>query len=206
MAKLDSTVMPNHLNSLNLHARGIHSTVWLGRGGQGAFTAARLLGLAAVKFAGAQAVAFPSFGPERRGAPVFAFTHLSQNAIGERGVPLKADALVILDESLLKQVSTPFLHEDTLVIVDAQPSHRSTVHAGRVAAIDASGIAREILGSTHTNTILLGFLVGISGLLHASAVEQGIAAEFGSNSRGKKNALAFRHAFDLGVSQREATS
>ena len=37
---------------------------WHGRGGQGCWTAARLLGLAAVKFEGKFALAFPSFGPE----------------------------------------------------------------------------------------------------------------------------------------------
>ena len=47
---------------------------WHGRGGLGAFTAARLLGCAVSLFEGKYALAFPSFGPERRGAPVFAFT------------------------------------------------------------------------------------------------------------------------------------
>lgn len=39
---------------------------WHGRGGQGAFTAARLLGDAVV-CDDKSALAFPSFGPERRG-------------------------------------------------------------------------------------------------------------------------------------------
>ena len=42
---------------------------WHGRGGLGAFTAARLLGCAVSLFEGKYALAFPSFGPERRGAP-----------------------------------------------------------------------------------------------------------------------------------------
>ena len=48
--------------------------LWHGRGGQGAFTAARLLGAAASLSEGRYALAFPSFGPERRGAPMRAFT------------------------------------------------------------------------------------------------------------------------------------
>ncbi|WP_215252579.1 2-oxoacid:acceptor oxidoreductase family protein, partial [Escherichia coli] len=58
--------------------------LWLGRGGQGAFTAARLLGLGAVRFADLEAMAFPSFGPERRGAPVYAYTRLSRSPIRDR--------------------------------------------------------------------------------------------------------------------------
>jgi len=43
-----------------------------GRGGQGAVTSAELLALAAIE-EGKYAQAFPSFGPERRGAPVLCF-------------------------------------------------------------------------------------------------------------------------------------
>jgi len=49
---------------------------WHGRGGQGAVTSAELLALTAIK-EGKIAQAFPSFGPERRGAPVIAFNRIS---------------------------------------------------------------------------------------------------------------------------------
>jgi len=42
---------------------------WHGRGGQGAVTSVELLAQAAIG-AGKYAQGFPSFGPERRGAPV----------------------------------------------------------------------------------------------------------------------------------------
>lgn len=57
--------------------------LWHGRGGQGAFTAAKLLG-AAYAVRGSYSIAFPSFGPERRGAPVRAFTKLDSCRIGDR--------------------------------------------------------------------------------------------------------------------------
>ena len=56
--------------------------LWHGRGGQGAFTAARLLGAAASLGEGKYALAFPSFGPERRGAPMCAFTKMDDAPIG----------------------------------------------------------------------------------------------------------------------------
>ena len=53
----------------------MYEFLWHGRGGQGAFTAARLLGAAySLKEDGKFALAFPSFGPERRGAPIRACT------------------------------------------------------------------------------------------------------------------------------------
>ena len=57
---------------------------WHGRGGQGGFTAARLLGLAAALYEGKYALAFPSFGPERRGAPVLGFTRIDEKRITDR--------------------------------------------------------------------------------------------------------------------------
>ena len=56
--------------------------LWHGRGGQGAFTAARLLGAAASLEEGLYGLAFPSFGPERRGAPMRAFTKVADRPIG----------------------------------------------------------------------------------------------------------------------------
>jgi hypothetical protein len=47
----------------------MHEVRFHGRGGQGAVTSAEVLALAAIT-QGKSAQAFPSFGPERRGAPV----------------------------------------------------------------------------------------------------------------------------------------
>ena len=75
--------------------------IWYGRGGQGAFTAAKLLGAAyALKGDSYYSLAFPSFGPERRGAPVKAFTKLDAKPILDRSETEKADYIVILDETL----------------------------------------------------------------------------------------------------------
>ena len=54
---------------------------WHGRGGQGGFTASRLMGIAAGMFEEKYALAFPSFGPERRGAPVLAYTKIDDKKI-----------------------------------------------------------------------------------------------------------------------------
>lgn len=178
-------------------------TVWLGRGGQGAFTAARLLGLAAVRFGGKQAMAFPSFGPERRGAPVFAYTRIDDQSVWDRSAVRRADFAVIMDESLLSQVATAFLTPQTLVIIDAEGDSPAKEHQGRVIRVPARRIAREILGSDHTNTILLGVLNGLSGLLPEAALISGIEAEFGKGSKGVKNLAAFRHAQQLGTELRQ---
>ncbi len=72
---------------------------WHGRGGQGGFTAARFLGLSAALFENKYTLAFPSFGPERRGAPVLGFTKIDTSPIRDRSAVRTCDYVVVLDET-----------------------------------------------------------------------------------------------------------
>lgn len=180
----------------------MHETVWLGRGGQGAFTAARLLGIAAM-LSGKQAMALPSFGPERRGAPVFAYTRIDEHKIHDRCAVRCADVAVILDASLLTQVATGFLTPKTLLILDAEdeehpPTSAWTGHVARIVRIPARRIARQVIGSEHTNSVLFGALVGLTGVVSQASGEEAIRSELGSGSKGTKNLDAFRQACALG--------
>jgi pyruvate ferredoxin oxidoreductase gamma subunit len=176
----------------------MHETVWLGRGGQGAFTAARLLGIAAM-LCGKHAMALPSFGPERRGAPVFAYTRIGETKIYDRSAVRKANAAVILDESLLTQAATGFLAPETVLIIDAEGEERApaTHLAARIVRVPARRMAREIIGSEHTNSILFGALVGLTGVVSQAAGEEAIHRELGTGSRGTRNLAAFRQACAL---------
>ncbi|MDR1916019.1 MAG: 2-oxoacid:acceptor oxidoreductase family protein [Synergistaceae bacterium] len=93
--------------------------LWKGRGGQGAFTVSRLLGAAWV-LKGGYALAFPSFGPERRGAPVRAFTKLDNKPVADRSeisvpdftvdlVNASPDVLLLAEQLGLPTVNTILL-------------------------------------------------------------------------------------------------
>ena len=71
-----------------------------GRGGQGAVTSAELIALAAIA-EGKYGQAFPSFGPERRGAPVLSFVRVSDEQIRVRSGILRPDVVVVLDPALI---------------------------------------------------------------------------------------------------------
>jgi len=181
----------------------MHETVWLGRGGQGAFTAARLLGVAAMLY-GKQAMAMPSFGPERRGAPVFAYTRIDDAKVYDRSTVREADVAVVLDEPLLNQVPTGFLTPKTLLILDSDNEEATLAKplGGRVipvVRIPARRIAREIMGSEHTNSVLFGALIGLTGVVSQAAAEEGIRRELGTGSKGVKNLEAFRYAYSYGI-------
>lgn len=129
--------------------------LWHGRGGQGAFTAARLLGAAyALKDENSYALAFPSFGPERRGAPIRAFTKLNDKPIGNRGEIRQADYVICLDDTLFSEAAFSELKPGGKVLLNT----RRPVDDARVIALDGDTIAAEILHLPIANTIMLGAL------------------------------------------------
>ena len=110
--------------------------LWLGRGGQGAFTAAKLLGASfASKGEGAYSLAFPSFGPERRGAPVRAFTKLDTSPILDRSETERADFIILLDETLYTPSLRALLKDGGKILVNTKTAQ------DRIIPFDADGIA-----------------------------------------------------------------
>ena len=133
--------------------------VWLGRGGQGAFTAAKLLGAAfTIRDNEKYALAFPSFGPERRGAPVRAFTKLDTKPVVDRSQTEKADYIVILDDTLFGPQLLGLLKDDGKIIVNSKNNIED------VLTFDAEKIAAEFRLPT-VNTVMFGLLVGLSGIV-----------------------------------------
>lgn len=145
--------------------------LWHGRGGQGAFTAARLLGAAASLEEGTYALAFPSFGPERRGAPMRAFTKFSDGPIGDRSAITRADFVVYLDETLLQAGWENELKPGGMVLVNS----RKQFDDPRIKAIDANGISAELLGRAIPNTVFLGAIAHLCPQLSPAAAKEAVA-------------------------------
>ena len=132
---------------------------WHGRGGQGSFTGAKLLGVAASIHDDRFAQAFPSFGPERRGAPVLGFNRISDEKITDRSEIDKCDYIIFLDETLWNDNYLNDLKKDALVIINSDKSYSIDK---RIRTIDATGMALEILEMPIANTAMLGYLAAIS--------------------------------------------
>src|SRR5512147_1850179 len=77
---------------------------WHGRGGQGAKTAALLLGDAALA-SGKYIQAFPEYGPERMGAPVTSFNRISSQPILLHSGVLAPAIVIVLDPTLMETVN-----------------------------------------------------------------------------------------------------
>ncbi|BCG59112.1 2-oxoacid:acceptor oxidoreductase family protein [Paenibacillus sp. URB8-2] len=149
---------------------------WHGRGGQGSFTASKLLGSAVTLYGSKHALAFPSFGPERRGAPMQAFTKIDDVRIRDRSEITRCDYIVVLDETLYRQELLSDLKEDGKLILNASRPEKYQEQGGsRIIALDATSVALEILNRPITNTAMLGALIGVSGITGVESVLEGMS-------------------------------
>lgn len=169
-----------------------------GRGGQGAVTSAELVAQAAID-TGKYATAFPSFGPERRGAPVVAFARVADEPIRVRAKIYRPDVVIVLDPSLL-DIANPaegLNAKGTLVIntsLDAQAIRAELSFSGKLALVDASRIAREVIGLPITNTTMVGALVKATGVVDVAALEGPFQRRFGKIAA--RNLQAMKRAWE----------
>ena len=146
--------------------------IWHARGGQGAFTAARCLGAAAALSAGAYALAFPTFGPERRGAPMRAFTKIDTAPIGDRSAVHRAAFVIYLDETLVEDGWEDELAPGGLMLLNT----KRALDDPRILGIDADGISAAALGRPIPNTVFLGVIPALAAAVTIEDIHAGICA------------------------------
>lgn len=172
--------------------------IFYARGGQGAKSAAEIVAQAAVKD-GKFVQAFPSFGPERSGAPTETFLRISEKEIRTHEPILNPDIIVVLDETLLKSEK----NRSNIWIVNSIKSEAAlkkiVENDKKVYPVDANGISTKIIGQLRPNTVILGKLIQISGIARIESVIQ----EFKNIFEGKigqaateLNVKAIREAYN----------
>ena len=152
---------------------------WHGRGGQGAVLGASMLGSAAALYEGRYAVSFPSFGAERRGAPVQAFTRISDRAIRTRSQIYHPTVIIVLDDTLLDVVNiTDGAREGATILVNTRKSKaqlKKIPDSLNVTTVDATAIAKEYIGVVIVNTAMLGALAGATDIVSLDSIKKAIA-------------------------------
>jgi 2-oxoacid:acceptor oxidoreductase gamma subunit (pyruvate/2-ketoisovalerate family) len=170
-----------------------------GRGGQGAVLASQILASAFFE-KGFYVQAFPSFGAERRGAPVSAFLRVAQEEISLRYSVQNPDWLVLFDADLLKNPAvTGGTGERTSILVNAGPDREPDVRACRsLFVVDATAIAEEHQLKTTSfgivNTAMAGAFAKSSNLLGIESVVKAI--EEMVPVKKAQNAAAAREAYE----------
>jgi pyruvate ferredoxin oxidoreductase gamma subunit len=171
---------------------------WHGRGGQGAVTSAEILAEAAIS-EGKYAQAFPSFGPERRGAPVLAFVRISAHQpIRIRSSITEPDIVAVLDPGLLRIVDVASgLKPGGIIIVNTTKTARQIREEFNIKAtvgtVQATRIAMEQLGVPITNTTMIGAVVKATEAVKIESLYEPINKRFGR--LGEKNIAAMKRAY-----------
>jgi len=180
----------------------MHEIRWHGRGGQGAVTSAKLLASAAYESGWVGVTSAPSFGAERRGAPVTASTRLDDKPIRVYSQVTEPDMAVVLDESLLTVGgATLGLKPGAALIVNTSRSAAELGVVGdvRVVATDVTGAAQAagvlVGGTPIVSAAILGAIAKATGVITLESAESAINAMF-SGSAAAKNVEAARIAFE----------
>lgn len=174
-----------------------------GRGGQGVVTAAELLSTAAFD-QGRAAQAIPSFGSERTGAPVAAFCRVADEPIRSHDPVVTPDVVVVQDPTMLQVPGIlAGLSAEGLLLVNStrRPDDLGLPERpGRTVTVPASDLARARLGRPLPNTVLLGALAGLTGIVSLAAVQEAIRSRF-SGEAGEQNAALAEDGFRVARGQ-----
>lgn len=185
-----------------LKFEGICEIRWHGRGGQGAISSANILADAAYRAGFKGVTSAPSFGAERRGAPVTASTRLSAEPIRVFSQIESPSVVVVLEESLVVTANaTAGLKPGGRIIVNStlDPAALGISSDFVVATADANGTAEEVnlivSGTAMVNTAMLGAFARATGLVGLDELEAAIAEAF-SPKAAQKNFEAARLTYE----------
>ena len=143
-----------------------------GRGGQGVVMASDILATTFVA-EGKYATAFPSFGVERRGAPVSAFVRFDDTEIRERTQIYSPDCLIFTDPFFknVDAVYTGLKPAGTLILNSSKAIWSSPNQNVKTAAtIDATRIALKEIKRPATNTCLIGAFAATTGWISLDSI------------------------------------
>ena len=152
-------------------------TRWHGRGGQGAVTGAKSLA-ECVQGTGQTVVAFPEYGPERRGAPVRAFNRFCAEHIRIHTPVTTPDVVIVIDASLLTlPVVKEGIMEHTIFLVNIEKTpdqvRKMLGIENRIVTVPANDLSQKLFGRSIPNSAMLGafakvapHMIGIEQLRH----------------------------------------
>jgi 2-oxoacid:acceptor oxidoreductase gamma subunit (pyruvate/2-ketoisovalerate family) len=154
---------------------------WHARAGQGAKTAAQALALAGL--AGGESVqAFPEYGPERRGAPLRAFTRLSDRPIRRHDGVTDPDLVVVIEPSLVHEVDvTEGLRPDGVVLVNAEEVPPE-LEGLPVRLVPAATLAEP----RSANIVMLGAAAAVLGAPALELVQEAAVQTLGAKTDPEK--------------------
>jgi len=171
-----------------------------GVGGQGIVLAGRLLGKAASLFDGKDAVCTQSYGPEARGGASRADVVISDERVDYPFV-LDADVLAVFFQEAY-MMFRPHLKKNGLLLIDdllVKPDEDGP----NLHRVPATRMAEDLGTRLAANIVMLGYLVGATGVVSRSAIDQSMRTTLKPRILDL-NLKAFEAGFELARENRAA--
>ncbi len=172
---------------------------WHGRGGQGAITAAKIVANAAFECGYKGVVMTPTFGTERRGAPVLTSLKISKTKIYDLSPIEEPDMIVVLDHLLLDEAGVMTgLKPDGMIIVNSPKTPEAHAVTGKkIATADVTAISVNAgLKQGIVNSGIIGAFAKATGLISLDILLEKIKEEF-IEKKPAENAEAAKLTFGI---------
>jgi 2-oxoacid:acceptor oxidoreductase gamma subunit (pyruvate/2-ketoisovalerate family) len=173
---------------------------FFGLGGQGVVTAAKMLSYAVSLCEDKYAITVPSYGHERRGAPVFTSIIIDDKPVLLNCFVYEPDIVLAMDDALMEKgidvsegknkTSVLILNYDNPVKIAAYKK----LNFSKMYYVDGTQIALKHIGKGIPNGSMLGALA-CTGIVKIESIESAILDHFG-NKAGKLNGTAAREAYE----------
>ncbi len=147
------------------------------RAGQGAKSAAEILAQAAMS-EGKYIQAFPYFGPERSGAPTKTYVRISSKEIRTHEPIVDPDLSVVLDDTLLESADVAKnITKNEHLIISTKKNKEAILgilgsFKGNLKIIDATAIAMETVGLPVANSVMLGKIAQVAGVVSLDSLKE----------------------------------
>lgn len=173
---------------------------WHGRGGQGAWTASLLLAQSAL-LEGKHVQSFPEFGPERMGAPIRAFTRISDEPIDIHCGVYEPEIVIVLDPTILKTVNVlnGLPKYGTLIVNERQSPKQirevQKITGRKIWVIPASDLSISVIGRDIPNTAMLGATVRATDVVKLESLLEATRSRF-LGKIGELNVTIIKRAYN----------
>jgi pyruvate ferredoxin oxidoreductase gamma subunit len=161
--------------------------IFIGRGGQGAKTAASILAQSAAN-QDLMVQAFPEYGPERMGAPVKSYAKISEKPIRSFSPIKNPDYVLLIDDSLI-EMAINNLSRDTVLIINSpcMPEKFKNKHniKNKIITIDATSISLKHINLNKPNIPIIGALLNYEKMLDLKVLQKTIKDFFKNKGKGK---------------------
>ncbi|WP_335341541.1 NADH-dependent phenylglyoxylate dehydrogenase subunit gamma [Sedimenticola selenatireducens] len=180
----------------------IHEVRLHGRGGQGAVLASKILAKA-IAMSGLHVTAIPSFGFERRGAPVAAFMRYSEKPLRAVTNIYDPDYIICIDPSIPKAVDIFAGVQPGSTLIQATRHSAESLNCPepitKVVLCDAVGIGMEVFRRPITNTIMLGAFARATGIVTMDALRAGLESANFRDAGLEQNLIAIERGYNEAI-------